>query len=757
MPDHAKQVANVKVVHLEPESLRVAKARIARLPAAVHAIHEKGKYLLMEKLKVFFDRADDSLFELADKAASNHEQNIYFDSMREVRVQRRGFEKRFSIAIDSAFADLATGAIPETPAVDDALSADALSLVQDEDLEEMVAIEASVNRAITEYADQIQQLCLRLDSLVTVKVFHRNNPLGPTILANAFMDQTKRLDIDIKAKLVLFKLFDKTVMHNLGGVYQAINQVLIDHQVLPSLSSAPKQAATPEPSVAAGPQGNDELAKALRGLLNTGASVNPNPAVSELVHLLSVAQQAPLPLGQFKGGISGIALIEEMYRQKGGKPQIGTTEREVINLVDMLFKFILEDRNLSQPMKDIIARMQIPLIKVAVLDKSFFAKGGHAARKLLNEMATAALGWQSSGNDSSDPLYVKMDSIVSTLLNSFHTDVSVFNDLLADFSSFIEKERRRAEVIERRTLDAEDGKARAEVARTVVALEVELRTINELLPAVVSELVEGPWSNVMFVTYLKHGPRSQEWQIVLCTLEDMVWSTQPPKTSDDRKRLIRLVPELLKRLRSGLDSISFNPFQMSEMFKQLEDVHLAAIRGKVQGQAPVPQREHATEAQIDQAKPQHASGGSPTETAEQEREVSAAKPPTQTIAQAENPSVRPEPPEMPAKPLETEEKSESVNAATNDHPYLQQVASFVQGAWFEMKDSDGEVQRCRLAAVIKPTGKYIFVNRNGMKVAEKDKMELAEMLRSDCLRALDNSMLFDRALETVVSSLRKPQ
>ncbi len=63
--------------------------------------------------------------------------------------------------------------------------------------------------------------------------------------------------------------------------------------------------------------------------------------------------------------------------------------------------------------------------------------------------------------------------------------------------------------------------------------------------------------------------------------------------------------------------------------------------------------------------------------------------------------------------------------------------------------------RCRLAAFIRPTGKYIFVNRNGMKVAEKTQQELAQALQRGHVRPLDNSMLFDRALETVVSSLRK--
>lgn len=68
VPENTKHKISPKVVHLESESHRMTRARLARLPAPVHAVHEKSQLLLAQKLKVFFDRADDSLFEMADKA-----------------------------------------------------------------------------------------------------------------------------------------------------------------------------------------------------------------------------------------------------------------------------------------------------------------------------------------------------------------------------------------------------------------------------------------------------------------------------------------------------------------------------------------------------------------------------------------------------------------------------------------------------------------------------------------------------------------
>jgi len=84
---------------------------------------------------------------------------------------------------------------------------------------------------------------------------------------------------------------------------------------------------------------------------------------------------------------------------------------------------------------------------------------------------------------------------------------------------------------------------------------------------------------------------------------------------------------------------------------------------------------------------------------------------------------------------------------------VQQVSRFAPGCWFEFK-GDSQLERCKLAAIIKATGKYIFVNRSGVKVAEKTKMGLAVELKRGSVQVLNDGLLFDRALESVIGSLR---
>ena len=103
-------------------------------------------------------------------------------------------------------------------------------------------------------------------------------------------------------------------------------------------------------------------------------------------------------------------------------------------------------------------------------------------------------------------------------------------------------------------------------------------------------------------------------------------------------------------------------------------------------------------------------------------------------------------PEAPIVPVDT---------AHIDAQHLALVANITQGTWFEMQGENGEKYRCRLAAIIRPAGKYIFVNRSGMKVAEESRETLALALQQKRLSILDDGMLFDRALEAVIGNLRE--
>ncbi|MNO98325.1 hypothetical protein D3C76_900700 [compost metagenome] len=98
---------------------------------------------------------------------------------------------------------------------------------------------------------------------------------------------------------------------------------------------------------------------------------------------------------------------------------------------------------------------------------------------------------------------------------------------------------------------------------------------------------------------------------------------------------------------------------------------------------------------------------------------------------------------------------EPEGSLADDDEALGFVDNLRVGSWVEFQEDEEHKLRCKLAALIKPTGKYIFVNRTGMKVLEKTRMGLAVEFRRKAIRLLDDALLFDRALESVIGNLRR--
>jgi hypothetical protein len=408
----------------------------------------------------------------------------------------------------------------------------------------------------------------------------------------------------------------------------------------------------------------------------------------------------------------------------------------------MLFEFILDDRTLPDSLKALIARLQIPMLKVAVIDKTFFSRGSHPARRLLNEIASAALGWGDQDDTQRDSLYQKIEQVVQRLLNDFADDPAIFSELLSDFLAFTGDERRRSELLEQRTRDAEEGSAKAALARREVEQALNERLLGKTLPEVVVRLLQEAWSKVLMLTCLKHGVASDEWQAALATMDDLVWSVEPHDDPEARMRLLEVVPGLLKALREGMASAAFDPFSTGDFFNQLEALHVQAFQRfkrslpaeEVEADAPVADDVSEQPGLADQNMPLLEL---PPEVVDGEPAMVAVIEEIVLLVPGENRLVEPE------------------VSLPDDDEALMQVDNLRVGSWVEFQEDEEHKLRCKLAAVIKPTGKYVFVNRTGMKVLEKTRMGLAVEFRRGAIRLLDDALLFDRALESVIGNLRR--
>ncbi|QGZ29899.1 DUF1631 domain-containing protein [Stutzerimonas stutzeri] len=751
---------DAKVVHLKAAPEQKPTSPAGRLPVALISVRDKAAQQLRLALQTLFDNADDSLFEIADRATSNAEQNAFFEAMRDLRMKRRGIERSFLQQVFESFAKLNQYEIGKPPQPE--ASFESLALVQNDELEESVAIDTMVAKVMSRASQPLSHLTTRMNVLVSRKLDDKSNPLGPQQLCEYFLEACRSLGVEIKVKLIILKLFERYVLTDLEQLYAESNQTLVAAGILPELQSAqPRRASrpgaasgsTPRSGFGESPAYTDEgvheafgtlqaLLSELRGSALPARNL-PSDAVpissNDLMRLLSHLQsRAPQQVDEYDLQGQLEELLHRVSAKSGKSRVVGEVDEDVINLVSMLFEFILDDRTLPDSLKALIGRLQIPVLKVAVLDKTFFSRGSHPARRLLNEIASAAMGWVDQDEAQRDSLYQKIEQVVSRLLNDFVDDPAIFSELLADFLAFTGDERRRSELLEQRTRDAEEGRAKAEMARQEVEHALNERLLGKTLPEVVVRLLQEAWSKVLLLTCLKHGTQSEQWQAALSTMDDLIWSVTPHDEPESRAQLLELVPSLLKNLREGLVSAAFDPFSTSDFFTRLEALHVQTMQ---QFDQPI---EQARPAPIDDRVRDEIATGQKLELPPRDDHAIEADTPAMVEVSEEI---------VLLAPGESREQEPEIDLADHDEA-LAQVDNLRVGSWVEFQEDEDHKLRCKLAAVIKPTGKYIFVNRTGMKVLEKTRMGLAIEFRRGAIRLLNDALLFDRALESVIGNLR---
>ncbi|MDF0752512.1 DUF1631 domain-containing protein [Marinobacter sp. 71-i] len=760
------------------------------LPGSLVRLRDVSGQSLKSVLSGFFDKADDALFELADKAGTNQDQTAYFDAMRELRLRRKNMTVSVLQYVSRAFNEIGSFRPGGGSGTLDEVDQDSLALVDHSDLEQQVAIDNLINKLRNQHAEVIRLLNVRVAHLVpAVRLEDSQMPLSPEVICGGVAEACADLEIDIRAKLVVLKLFDRLLVGVLGDFYKDANKTLIAEGVLPDMrrppvggrapsgKSAPAQnrntgvlSAHPESDSSGpltAPSDSDDVRATfseLSALLHQGESASGSGGVHSrgagtldtgaLMSRLHEIQSQSVHWGE--GEVVPLSeQLQSVFRSENGrKYHAGQVDSDVINLVSMLFDFILEDRQLHPVMKAVIGRLQIPVLKVALSDKNFFNRGGHPVRKLLNELAMSAIGWTEKKTGQRDPLREKIESVVDRVLNEFTTNVDIFSELLSDFGHFMDLDRRRRELVEQRLRDAEEGRAKQERASKATETLLNEQITGRELPPQVATLLNEAWSKYLQWIVLREGEDSERWQEASDLTRQLVWSVDPrPVGENTRSDLLRSIPGIVDGLRTALQEIAWDPFATDAAIRDLELAHVDVFQRLVtttRRAAPVEPAEDQAKAELSAA-PEGALENTPSAP-------EVAETPPMSEAPAPSPSrspalADPEPTTGPAAPAAEEAVTETPADACIEPQWLERADSLRVGSWIELT-RDGNKTRCKLAAFIKATGKYIFVNRSGAKVAEYHRENLAMALAADEITMLDDGLIFDRALESIIDNLR---
>jgi len=743
-------VSQAKVVELNIEG-----NRNPALPPIVHTIRQQSKKQLNELMQTLFNNTDDALFELADRSQSDQHQEMYFDSMRMIRLHRKALATSFLRGFYDSFS-AAFGAMSAEDCDEDVeLDASEYELLDQDELEMTVAVSGIVSKVTSQHSLVVMQLTKRLDSLAKhSSISERSNPLGPHALSSSFADALGTLNVDIKIRIILMKLFERFVMERLGPIYESSNLALADAGVLPDLKNKPPKRARAKSSrselhnqmsnrdnsdesgsfateLAGGGIGFSTVRSLLAGVRNNGGNTNatgfagalgggdqvaigglslPRFEPNELIHALSQLQSMYTSDRIDLDRIPELSDVRSLLltQDNRAKRSLGQADDDTVNFVGMLFDYILNDRNLAIPMKALIGRLQIPIIKLAIIDKTFFEKSAHPARALLNELSSAGIGWSGAAELKRDALYDKIESVVIRVLSEFSENPDIFTELLSELRQFVSKDSRRSVLVEQRVKESEAGKAKTHDAKLKVQTLVNQKACGLRLPSEAGKFISEIWTRVLTLRMIKQGGQSSSWTKGVATLDDLLWSLQPLSDLIDVEKRETCTPDIVGEVAAGMQELGCPAEEIGEFSGWLAD-HLSNLSANDRAYLVEDERPELNIAE---------------ETLE---EIILASPPV------------------------------LVDVQTIPESCTAEIRKITEGTWVEVSTSEERTLRCKLATITQPGDNYIFVNRRGMKVLEHSYGELAVLIEEEKLKRIDESQVFDRALQSVIGNLRQLQ
>lgn len=399
----------------------------------------------------------------------------------------------------------------------------------------------------------------------------------------------------------------------------------------------------------------------------------------------------------------------EAYSNLPGQQKLSDQEADVIDLVGMLFDFILDDDNLPDACKTALSHLHTPYLKVALQDKALFTQHHHPARRLLNSMAQAGVLYGGEGDERG--LLAKMHWVVERVIHGFAGDLLLFDSLLEEFNEFVTTLQHKVELRERRAVEAAKGRDKLLGARQLAVDAINQALKGRELPSIIRNFLELTWTDVLVFVLLRHNERSSEWQRACEVAEQLAWSGT---VLDDagRMHLQTIRVSLLDELRKGLELLG--GYHEDGIRRLLQDI--VACQHAVQ--AKQPQLAAKLKASLKE---------SPLGAMLGEDAALAA-------------------------PIK---KNEKVSARAQ--ALIKELQNLEFGTWFEFVQGD-EIRTLKLSWFSPTTHNYMFVDHSGQRVAIKPIRQLANEMELGQARIVPperDSPLVDRALHAIYRVLQR--
>jgi hypothetical protein len=689
------------------------RSRRAQVSAETLALLHGSRDLLIEGATRALTRQTEAmekaLLSMAERSPLLDTRNAYYSAQNLLNRQANELLSACKDAYCRAFGNFINNN-REKPAGGELLE---LSLIGDQDFEITLAVDKATSRLRFNCAEEMVALDARIAKLMGRSDLSENdNPLGPRVLCEAMLDGFASMQLTQNARVVLLNQFDLVLTTELAHIYQSINRYLTDRGILPDLKIGMKSrsqgaaaSSNNSPSAAStSPQGEsgsdmfklfEQLAHGNPGLASGGAMAGM--VGLNLLESLSQLQMGGLMLpdgGRFELPLLEAATIHNVLRTLQQSPVMQAAsplDAVLVDAVAMLFDVVFEEAAIPDRLKAQIARLQIPVLKAAMLDRKFFSQSNHPVRRMLD--ATATLAIHLPDNEAGNTRLEVISKIVSRVLDSFDQDIAVFESAATELEAMGAKLEEALEettdVSLQQDIDQIRRSERAELAPVIVHDFINRAFNDQPVAEAVREFLRRDWAQLLMTDYINEGEEGAHFNSHVETMRELVWSVQPKADMDARLMLVRILPGLLKRLREGAAEIDLPSKISDRFFANLVILHANAVRPNAQ---PVPLPEISPEEIAEIAALEAAA-------------VTAVEVAPEAVARAE----------VPVPEVEDE--------------FTLRARSLNKGDWVEFHYEDGTFRWARLGWVGGVKNTYLFSDQDGMNSFSIGLHRLADKLR----------------------------
>lgn len=681
-------------------------------------------------LSAMLDKADEALSALTVQTQSREAQQPVQETRQKILADRHKLEREFRRFYLRDFQRRSDSVKAGGQSFSE-LELSSLQLVGEQMLEETLKFREMAAKLRRYCEEELAALDQRVGVLLgDANLLDEANPFSPLAISDAYQQACHEFDSDVNVRKVLLRLFDDHVLDDIRSIYKAVNALLVQNGILPKIRYGVSRKEDGKPAAASAPAEEKApeqgffalLQKLVGGTGGAAPAAAPAPGQSvlqgpELLGSLTRIQRGDA--GGVAGGLPTPAdsantnILRELKTSLGA----GMVQMDVMTLdiVAMLFDQLFDDPKIPIGMKGLVGRLQIPMLKVAIADKSFFSRKSHPARQLLDTLGVIALRLPADFN-ASHAQFARLEGIIQEILDSFQEDMSIFDTVRERLQTVVAEEDQRVErevsVVAQRIEQTEN----LAVAKTAAQEELQIRLQAGSMPGPVLEFLVEHWLKLLLLLHAKDGKESEEWKNALEAMDQLIWSVEPKNTVQERRELAAAVPGLLKRLSAGLQSAGAEDGVREQFFAQLMTYHTQNLAMGAKGKEAAPQAPHgARPAAVDFTAPvtvKNPYGGG-------EVQVTA------------------------------------LSGRAADVP-----ADVTMGAWMEIReDKQAEPRVAKVLFVSPKKTRYVLSDRRGQNFLEFTRAELARRMRAGEVARLPKEPeepLFDRIMNSLLGKLRAP-